>query len=256
MAEAPARRRLLYGRRQGHRLRAAQQEALGLLPRLGVLPEGGAAPLPPGTLDPKILFPDARAVWLEIGFGGGEHLLAQAEAHPDIGMIGCEPFVNGVAKLLRQIEQRRLGNVRVHAGDARDVLDALAERALGRVFVLFPDPWPKARHHKRRIIAAPVLDQLARVMAEGAELRIATDIAEYARWTLLHVLNHGAFAWPVQSPRDWRERPADWPPTRYEEKALQAGRRPVYLRFVRRGEPYQPERQSASASASARMSRE
>lgn len=200
-----------------------------LLPRLAVpLTEKGA-------LDPRSLFAaGTRKVWLEIGFGGGEHLAAQAAANPDTGIIGCEPFINGVAKLLADVERRHLANVRIHDNDARDVLESLADRSLDRVFLLFPDPWHKKRHHKRRFVSEETLDELARIMVDGAEFRVATDIANYCRWTLREIRAHDAFEWLAEKPSDWRDRPDDWPGTRYEAKAVREGRRPVYLTFRRR----------------------
>jgi tRNA (guanine-N7-)-methyltransferase len=188
-----------------------------------------------GRLDPRALFAGpVDAVWLEVGFGGGEHLAAQAAAAPAIGMIGAEVFENGVVKLLGEIERRKLTNLRLVIDDARLLLAALPEASLQRVFILFPDPWPKLRHHKRRIVARETLDRLAFVMADGAELRLATDDADYLRWMLERATQHADFDWLARRPEDWRERPADWPPTRYEQKALAAGRTPAFLRFRRR----------------------
>jgi tRNA (guanine-N7-)-methyltransferase len=220
-----------YGRRRGRRLRTSQQALLEtLLPSLAI-DARSAEPI-----EPRGLFGgDTRAHWLEIGFGGGEHLAAQAAAHPDIGFIGCEPFVNGVVSLLAQIKARELRNVRLWPGDARALVARLPAQAVQRAFILFPDPWPKLRHHKRRLIAAPFLDALARVLAPGAELRVATDDRDYLVWILERLTGHPAFRWTAQSAADWRDRPADWPPTRYEQKAVAAGRRPTYLRFVRDG---------------------
>jgi tRNA (guanine-N7-)-methyltransferase len=199
-----------------------------LLPRLAIiLPETG-------LLDPAALFPTPPPeVWLEIGFGGGEHLAEQAERHPEIGFIGSEVFENGVARLVGEVSRRGLGNLRIFADDARLLLDRLPPNSLGRVFVLFPDPWPKLRHHKRRLVAPATLDRLAEVMRPGAELRLATDDPGYLLWMLEHVTAHPAFTWLARGPADWRERPADWPPTRYEEKACAAGRTPAFLRFAR-----------------------
>ena len=170
-------------------------------------------------------------VWLEIGFGAGEHLLWQAQHRPDVGLIGAEPYEGGVAKLLSKLEANPVANIRVHEGDARDLVEALPDASLGRVFILFPDPWPKTRHHKRRLIQAGTLDELARVMKPGAELRFATDDAGYLDWTLERMAAHPAFAWTAERSADWRTRPADWPPTRYEAKALHGPA--AYLRFVR-----------------------
>ncbi len=184
--------------------------------------------------DPLALFADTpRAVWLEIGFGGGEHLAALAAAHPEVGILGVEPFINGVAKLLRAIEDHELGNVRVLMDDARLLLKSLPENSIERAFVLFPDPWPKMRHHKRRIVNTETVTELARVIHPGGELRLATDDPDYARWMLAAMLAERQFAWLAERAADWRDRPGDWPPTRYEAKALAAGRRPVYLRFAR-----------------------
>ena len=188
-----------------------------------------------GRLDPRALFAGpVDAVWLEIGFGGGEHLAAQAAAAPAIGMIGAEVFENGVVKLLGEIERRKLANLRLFVDDARLLLAALPEASLQRVFILFPDPWPKLRHHKRRIVSGETLDRLAFAMADGAELRLATDDADYLRWMLERATRHADFEWLARRAEDWRERPADWPPTRYEQKALAAGRKPAFLRLRRR----------------------
>jgi tRNA (guanine-N7-)-methyltransferase len=207
-------------------LSSHQQDLVdNLLPKIGV---------PEGALDLKALFPKARGFAFEVGFGGGEHLAAQAGAHPDIGYIGCEPFLNGVAKLLTQIDAAKLKNVRVHPDDARDVLPRLPSESLSAFYVLFPDPWPKLRHHKRRFIQSKSLDELARVLKPGGgELRLATDHADYALWALQHLMADRRFRWTADCAADWRVRPADWPATRYEQKALKAGRACVYLRFLR-----------------------
>jgi len=221
-----------YGRRRGRKLRTRREDLLRA--RLPVL----RVPMGPGAgagLRPERLFdPPVTAVWLEIGFGGGEHLAWQAATHPEIGFIGCEPFVNGVGALIAQITDRGLSNVRIHDDDARPLLAALAPASIGRCFILFPDPWPKARHHKRRLIGPSTLDLLARALADDAELRVGTDDPGYLAWILASVRGHPAFIWPVAGPADWRQRPADWPPTRYEIKAREAGRFPCFLRFRRR----------------------
>lgn len=229
MSAAPLLR--LYGRRKGKQLRPGQARLLReLLPRVEVgLPEPGR------LLEPWALFaPRPAAVWLEIGFGGGEHLAAEARAHPAIGFIGCEPFLNGVVKLLAELAREPLSNLRVFPDDARFLLAALAPASLGRVTALFPDPWPKKRHHKRRLIQPATLELLARVMAEGAELRLATDERDYARWMLDELAAQAAFEGPEGGPFGHPERPADWPGTRYEAKARAAGRPPVYLVYRRR----------------------
>ncbi|HVM80161.1 MAG TPA: tRNA (guanosine(46)-N7)-methyltransferase TrmB [Stellaceae bacterium] len=197
-----------------------------------------------GTLDPAALFdtfplPDGererkREYWLEIGFGAGEHLAWQAAQHPEVGFLGAEVFENGVVKLLADIRRRNLTNIRILVDDARLLLAALPDRSLGRAFILFPDPWPKQRHHKRRMVSQATLDALARTLRPGAELRLATDDIGYLRWMLELAPVHPAFEWLVRGPADWRERPEDWPQTRYEQKAIAAGRVPYFLR-LRRG---------------------
>jgi tRNA (guanine-N7-)-methyltransferase len=218
-----------YGRRRG-RAPSARQKALweDVLPRVAV-------PSDPERLQRLAdLFPEpVRDLWLEIGFGGGEHLVWQAKRHPDIGFIGCEPFEDGVVKLLSAIELDGIGNVRICAGDARPLLRLLPEASVGRAFILFPDPWPKRRHHKRRLISAATVAELARILRPSAELRIATDAGAYAGTILRAVLASPAFHWTVAGPRDWRERTPDWPQTRYELKAAAEGRRCYYFRFER-----------------------
>jgi tRNA (guanine-N7-)-methyltransferase len=206
--------------------RRAQEE---LLPCLSIaVPERG-------VLDPFGLYPVRPAeVWLEIGFGGGEHLAEQAARQPEVGFIGCEVFESGVARFVGEVARLGLANARVFTDDARLLLAALPPASIGRVFILFPDPWPKARHHKRRLIAKPTLDRLAEIMADGAELRLATDDRGYLAWMLEHTTAHADFLWLARCPADWRDRPPDWPPTRYEEKAVAAGRAPAFLRFARR----------------------
>jgi tRNA (guanine-N7-)-methyltransferase len=188
-----------------------------------------------GSFDPQRLFavPPAE-LWLEIGFGAGEHLAQQAATHPDVGFLGAEVFENGVVKLLAEVRRRELGNIRIFVDDARLLLAALPEACLGRVFILFPDPWPKARHHKRRMVSSETLDQLARTMKDSAELRLATDDVGYLRAMLELVPVHPDFGWLASGPADWLRRPADWPPTRYEAKAVAAGRIPHFLRCTRR----------------------
>ncbi len=261
-AQIPDRPRILYGRRKGRPLRPTRARLVEeLLPRLAVrfddavgdTPEAAVAgPYP--TLDPARFFdgpppfggesagkapigtrdaPACREVWLEVGFGAGEHLAAQAEAHSDIGFIGCEPFVNGLAALLSRIDSLHLSNIRIYADDARFLIDRLAPGTLARVFVLFLDPWPKARHARRRFIAPDTLDALARVMADGAQLRFATDDAVYLRWALAALIAHEGFRWTAEKAADWRMRPGDQPATRYEEKARAKGNLPVFLSFER-----------------------
>ena len=225
------RRTQTHGRRHGRPLRPGLKALMArTLPRVGlVLP-------PPGrTLDLAKLFDrPLEELWLEIGFGGGEHLAWQARANPKIGLLGAEVFVNGVASLLRAVEASAIDNLRIHLGDARDLLAALPDGAIARAFVLFPDPWPKQRHHKRRLIQRETLDGLARVLADDAELRVATDHGDYLDWILERMSRHADLVWLARGPADWRRRPADWPATRYEAKALAAGRKATFLRFRRR----------------------
>jgi len=220
-----------YGRRKGKPLRAGRQALIE--ERLPAL----SAPWPADgeTLDPHALFPrPVRAVWLEIGFGGGEHLAAQAAAHPDVGFIGGEAFQYGVAKLVAAIDDAGLDTVRIVPDDIRPWLESLPDACLERIFVLFPDPWPKARHAKRRMIAPRRLDLFARLLADGGLLRVATDDPGYVRWTLMHATVHPDFQWTARRAEDWRTPPANHVQTRYEAKALDAGRAPTYLDFRRR----------------------
>lgn len=219
--------RQLYGRRHGKKLRPRRQALIDtLLPALRITPRPG--------LDPASLFDHApSAVWLEVGFGAGEHLAAQAQRRSDVGLIGCEPYVNGLASMLALIDGEGLTNIRIHDDDARLLIDSLADASIERMFLLFPDPWPKARHHKRRFVSLSTLDACARILADGAELRLATDDVGYCRWMLAHLARHDAFCWMARRPSDWRQRPDDWPPTRYEAKAREQGRAPVFLRYRR-----------------------
>jgi tRNA (guanine-N7-)-methyltransferase len=187
---------------------------------------------PPNDLRELFPFPVAE-VWLEIGFGSGEHLLWQAEHCPKVGLIGCDPFINGVASLLGAVEQRGLATVRVQDGDARDVLGWLPDGAISRIFMLFPDPWPKKRQVKRRLLTPDTVKELARALAPGGELRFASDDADYAAAALALIGRSGGFTWLATRPADWRERPLDWPETRYEAKAASQGRKSIYLRFGR-----------------------
>jgi tRNA (guanine-N7-)-methyltransferase len=224
-------RRKLHGRRHGKRLRPTQLRLIEeLLPRLrveGVAPADNPDRAP---LAPEAPFGDLRPLWLEIGFGGGEHLVAAAAAQPGVGLIGCEPFVNGVAMALGRIAAAGVGNVRLHPGDARDLIELLPAGALARVFLLYPDPWPKARHAPRRFASPENLAALARAMAPGAELRIATDMPFYVEHALAAVAAAPGFR---VAERDMAVPWPGWPGTRYEAKALQAGRRPSYLTVVR-----------------------
>lgn len=217
-----------FGRRRGRKLRTRKQELLSdLLPTVAIDLENNS------SLTMKNVFGNDNPLWLELGFGSGEHLIAQASRYPDINFIGCEPYLNGVAGLLGQLEKMPLNNLKLYADDARLVLERMGGATLDRMFILFPDPWPKIRHHKRRIISSGNLALFAHVLKSGAVLRVATDHAEYATWILEHMLACKDFTWTAQKEADWNNPPEDWIPTRYEMKARSAGRLPVYLDFIR-----------------------
>ncbi len=228
-AAPPHAPRRLYGRAKGKALRPHQAELVSdLLPQL-------ALDLSKPCVDAAALFQKpVRETRLEIGFGGGEHLIEAAAREPDVGFIGCEPFINGMAKLLARIEARGLANLRLYKGDAAEVLDWLPQQSLARVYLFYPDPWPKRRHRKRRFVGAENLARFARVMRAGAELRFATDIDDYAAWTLARLRASADFRWTAQSATDWLVPWDGWTQTKYEGKAIKAGRRPVYLTFLRR----------------------
>ncbi len=222
----PAVIRRLYGRRQGHKLRTGQAALVEeLLPRVAV-PETG-------PLDAATLFGDDRPLHLEIGFGAGEHLAGQAAAHPRSGFIGCEPFLNGVVGALNHIRDERLDNVRLHMGDALEVVERLPDASLERVYLLHPDPWPKARHAKRRMMNHGPLDAIAARLKTGGEFRLGTDDPTYCRWSMMVMNQRRDFAWQAQTSADFRTRPADWPETRYERKARRQGHEVWYFRYVR-----------------------
>lgn len=216
----------LYGRAQGKPLSARQQGLVDdLLPRIG-LPESG-------PVNAAELLPRCRRQVLEIGFGGGEHLAARAAAHPRIGFIGAEAFVNGVVKLLADIEERGLRNVRIRDGDVAPLLARLPDACLGQISLLYPDPWPKRRQRKRRFVSDESLAQIARLLRDGGVFRFASDIDDYAGWTLARIARSPDLRWEAATSRDWLQPFAGWPGTRYEAKAIATGRRPTYLEFVR-----------------------
>src|SRR5215213_5165990 len=225
-----SRRYQLYGRRKAKPLRPRQRKLVEhLLPSLRIdLPSEG-------KFEPQAIFSRAVTdVWLEIGFGGGEHLAELAAHHPDIGFIGAEPFLNGIAKLLLAIADKALSNIRILDADVRPLLDRLSSASIGRIYVLYPDPWPKRRHAKRRLLDQATMLEMQRVMKPGAELRLATDSPDYAGWALAMLLRHGGFEWLAETARDWREPPLDWTVTRYESKARGEHRTPLYFAFRRR----------------------
>ncbi|HBQ35635.1 MAG TPA: tRNA (guanosine(46)-N7)-methyltransferase TrmB [Rhodobacteraceae bacterium] len=233
MAENKRPFRNFYGRLKGKTLRDSQK---------GYLAEDLEA-LSPGAvdwdenpdrkpLDLTSLF-DGKPVWLEIGFGGGEHMVHQAAQNPDVGIIGCEPYINGVAMLLGKIREAGVKNVAVHPGDVRDMFDVLPDALIERVFLLYPDPWPKSRHHRRRFVTPEHLDPLARVLKKGAIFRVATDIPDYVRQTMEQMMARDDFEWLAEGPDDWRKPWDDWISTRYEKKALREERVPHYMTFRR-----------------------
>ncbi len=224
LARHPIRR--LYGRAQGHKLRAGQQALVDdLLPRLAVPADG--------PLDATRLFGADRPLEFEIGFGAGEHLAAQAAARPGTGFIGCEPFVNGVVGALMHVRDGALDNVRLHMGDALDVLERLPDAGLERLYLLHPDPWPKARHAKRRMVNHGPLDLIAAKLKPGAEFRLGTDDPTYCRHAMMVMEQRRDFAWTATAAADFLTRPADWPETRYERKARRQGHEVWYFRYVR-----------------------
>ncbi|MDP4005289.1 tRNA (guanosine(46)-N(7))-methyltransferase TrmB [Methylobacterium sp. NEAU K] len=230
--EAEEPERAFFGRRKGKRLRGLQERRRAeLLPALRIDLPPDDRPLDPRTLFPSLEVPEA--VWMEIGFGGGEHLAAQAEAHPGIGFIGAEPFVNGVVKLLAAVEERSLRNIRIRDEDVTALLSRLPDACLDRVYLLYPDPWPKRRQRKRRFVSDASLAEIGRVLKDGGLFRFASDIDDYAGWTLVRAARCPVLTWTAAAARDWTQPFADWPGTRYEAKALAAGRRPTYLEFAR-----------------------
>lgn len=221
-AKPEAGRPRLYGRAKGRPLRGHQQALMqDLYPQIEIDVD---------KVHKHIL---EKELWLEIGFGGGEHLIWQAEKNPDVALWGAEPFINGVAKVVAAVDQKNLENMRLYRGDGRLVLDCLQNESVSRLFVLFPDPWPKARHNKRRLITERFLDDAYRILKPGAHFRFASDITDYVDWTLTRVLQHGGFSWRPETQSSWRTRPSDWPQTRYESKANREGRPSHYFEFER-----------------------
>ena len=224
----PAQRGAFYGRRQGKRLRPKQAAGIsGTLPNLQIDCSGPVRP-------DRLFAADKTAYWLEIGFGGGEHLINNARLHPDIGHLGCEPFINGMAKLVLLIEQEGIDAIRLHNDDAVQLLDQLPDASLDRVYLLYPDPWPKRRHNKRRFVSDDNLSRIARVLKPGGEFRFASDIDHYVGWTLARILRSPDFVWTAEQPDDWRLPWANWPSTRYEAKAIREGRKSSYIIAKRR----------------------
>ncbi len=220
--------RAFFGRRSGKRLHKGQDRLFqDLLPSLRI-------ELPEGMLYPAALFPGSTARIIEIGYGGGEHLARQARQNPETGFIGCEVFSGGIAKLVEKIDEEGLGNVRLYTDDALKLLRKLPDASLDGAYLLYPDPWPKTRHHKRRFVSPLTLAELARTLKPGSLFRFATDIEDYANWTLAHILRSPDFRFAPEAPRDWHAPYPGWEPTRYEEKARLEGRMlSFYLSFIR-----------------------
>jgi tRNA (guanine-N7-)-methyltransferase len=220
-----------FGRRKGHKLRLRQADLIEhLLPQLSL---DIARPSPPALAE--LFAPKAGDVRLEIGFGGGEHLIAEAQAHPQTGFIGCEPYVNGMAKILTQIEAHRIGNIRLFAGDAAELLAWAPPKSLDRIDLIHPDPWPKRRHWKRRFVQDATIAAMARVLKPGGEFRFVSDIDGYCAWTLAHLARSSDFVWTAERAADWRLPWSDYTMTRYGRKAEREGRQAAYLRFRRIG---------------------
>lgn len=219
----------VYGRRQGKPIKKASKERLEkYFPTYSITVEEG-------KVDLSTLFNHApMQYWLEIGFGKGEHLIEQAKANPDVGFIGCEPFLNGVSGLINHLDREGVTNIRFFMDDARLLMDALPDQSFSRAFILFPDPWRKKRHYKRRVVSQGNLNVLSRLLKDGSQLRVGTDHHDYCRWILACFMEHSDFDWQSNSPDDWHKRPDDWPATRYELKALEAGRLSAYMTFLRK----------------------
>lgn len=225
-------RRVFYGRRQGHKLHPKQARLVEtFLPDMRIT-DFAADPMrgfSKNNVTPEQLV-------MEIGFGGGEHLAAQAGAAPQIGFIGCEPFLNGVAKLLNHIQQDALENIRIHDEDARDLIELMPDGCLAAIYLLYPDPWPKKKHHKRRFVNPENLHHIHRLLQPDGMFYFASDIPDYVSWALMHLRDHGGFDWQADAAADWQRPFTNWVRTRYEEKAIAAGRIPTYLQFQQRAD--------------------
>lgn len=235
-----------YGRRVGKKLKASRQSLLeNLLPKIAITKDQLN-----GLIKPHLWFASTpREFWLEVGFGGGEHTAEQALKNPEVGIIATEVFINGIASLLAhingshhdgqlinnsQIADNRKDNIRIFADDARLLLPFLPDNCLAKIFLLFPDPWPKKKHASRRFVNSQNLPEIIRLLKPGGEFRIASDNLNYIRWSLEHLIVNPNFDWLAESPKDWQTPPLDWIPTRYEQKALAQGLKPVYLRFMKK----------------------
>lgn len=227
---SPSHRRF-WGRRIGRPLGKDRTRALEkLLPVLSIPKEAVTAK---GNIDPRGFFKGAqKEIWFEIGFGNGEHLLALKRNFENVGFIGAEPFINGMANLLKELENEPQDNIRVHMDDALPLIRSFRTSTIDRIYILNPDPWPKSRHHKRRIISQENLDEFSRVLQPGGRLILATDVDDLAEWMVTECMNHSAFEWTAQSSKDWKIPPAEWTETRYAFKGKQAGRRQIFLLFT------------------------
>jgi len=224
--------RAFFGRRKGHKLRAHQADLMAqLLPQLAIDITGPRCGDLAGLFDAPV-----DSVRLEIGFGGGEHLIAEARAFPNSGFIGCEPYVNGMAKILTLIEAGDIGNIRLFAGDAAELLAWVPPMSLARIDLIHPDPWPKRRHWKRRFVQDATITAMARALGRGGEFRFVSDISDYCAWTLSHFMRTSDFLWTAERATDWREPWADYTMTRYGRKAEREGRKAAYLIFKKRGD--------------------
>ncbi|PIR31959.1 MAG: tRNA (guanosine(46)-N7)-methyltransferase TrmB [Alphaproteobacteria bacterium CG11_big_fil_rev_8_21_14_0_20_44_7] len=211
-----------YGRTKARKLTPNQQRLFDeLLPKIQI-----------SLKNPALGWQNQSAeTWLEIGFGDGGHLAHQARNNPNVNFIGCEPFINGAVKLLREIEDNNLQNIRIYTGDVRDLLEKTPENSISRIFILNPDPWPKTKHHKRRLIQKPLLDLLEKVLQPEGMLRIATDDEDYAFWILKEFMNHPKFLWTVRSKADWQNDPDDHIKTKYQKKAFKEGRKNIFIEY-------------------------
>ena len=229
---SPHARGSFFGRRKGHKLRNHQADLIdNLLPHLALDIGGGAAP----SSLAELFEGEISDVRLEIGFGGGEHLIAEAQAFPQIGFIGCEPYVNGMAKILTQIEALDIRNIRLYAGDAAELLAWAPPESVARIDLIHPDPWPKRRHWKRRFVQDATVAAMARIIRSGGEFRFVSDIDDYCAWTLAHLLRSPDFFWTAERAIDWRQPWDGYTMTRYGRKAEREGRVAAYLRFRRNG---------------------
>ncbi len=221
--------RKIFGRRQGHKLSPRQEGLMAdVLPRVKI--DVDLEHHTKVTLEQVFDKENVDPCWLEIGFGGAEHLAHQASENRDVSIIGCEPFINGIAKLLTFIEEKELENVRFF-DDGRDLIKVLPDASIDRIFLLYPDPWPKKRHNKRRFVSEETLGEFARILKPGGLFHFASDIPDYVSWTLMHLYQQKDFEWLARQADDWRLPPKDWVQTRYEAKAYREGRTPCYLNF-------------------------